>query len=145
MKNKCNGHNGEVRIPCDDCATPKEITGWDELDDLLSGWIGENKIEEVKIVVQSQIASAVEARDDYWMNQKANEHDNAIREAERKRISEAVKEMKSSVEKAGIKKQWEVTDEDRSSGSYNYIESGFLGGYQTAKQDILSIINPSKE
>lgn len=92
-----------------------------------------------------EIASAVEARDDYWMNQKANEHDNAIREAERKRISEAVKEMKSSVEKAGIKKQWEVTDEDRSSGSYNYIESGFLGGYQTAKQDILSIINPSKE
>lgn len=78
----------------------------------------------------------------------AKEKDDAVAsavEAREREISEAVNEMKSSFEKAGIKKQWEVTDEDRSSGSYNYIESGFLGGYQTAKQDILSIINPSKE
>lgn len=85
----------------------------------------ETSVYDIKAFISKAIASAVEARE--------------------REISEAVKEMKSSVEKAGIKKQWEVTDEDRSSGSYNYIESGFLGGYQTAKQDILSIINPSKE
>lgn len=114
----------------------KEITGWEKwelefekfVDESLNGyakWYPEADPITVQKFISQAIASAVEARE--------------------REISEAVNEMKSSFEKAGIKKQWEVTDEDRSSGSYNYIESGFLGGYQTAKQDILSIINPSKE
>ena len=121
----------------------KEITGWEESFNKefevskgpgrfheretfpCEGGYCSTDVSEIKSFISRAIASAVEARE--------------------REISEAVEEMKASVEKAGIKKQWEVTDEDRSSGSYNYIESGFLGGYQTAKQDILSIINPSKE